>query len=317
MEKKVYSDYKFEQFSELNGYSEAIKKLLSKVASKEIRKKVFEILCNGGYDLFSVNTNMMNKDSVLMEANRRLNYSSLLINSPSIFEFISKNNITLFHGTNSNALNEILKDGLCSEKVTIESGRKITTGESSRAEPRSFVSFTDDIDTAIDYASILPGQDAKQNSSFGIIVGISADDVRESEEIQRVSITNSHMPELGFFGHLDPKYIKTLSVPTIKINEVENLLKKYNQTHIKVIPSEEIIQSSIDVDENKYKVYKRKRDKDCLLIKGKKSFKEQDVKKLSESRLISRIKNIYTKIKESLMDKGRYDEKYGKKESDR
>ncbi len=317
---KSYSGYEFEQFLKLNGYTETMEKLLSKAPSEEIRKKVFEILHNGGCDGFSVNTNMMNRSGIADEANNRLNYASLLINSPSTFDFISQNNISLFHGTNSNALEEILRYGLCSEEEIIESRRKIVTGESSRTAPRKFVSLTDDIDSAIDYASILPRQEAKDNSSFGIIIGVSATDVRESSEIQRVSI-DSRVPELGVYRHLDTKYIRTLIVPTIKIDEVNQLLKKYNQTHIKVIPSEEIIQSSIDVEENKYKISKMKRDKDCLLIEGKKEskkeFKESDVKKLAESRLIRGIKRIYTKFKECLKQRERKGIEHGRNEADR
>jgi len=52
------------------------------------------------------------KNNPHLERKKRVAFAYLLATNPETFEMIDKNNINLFHGTNANALPNILKYGL-------------------------------------------------------------------------------------------------------------------------------------------------------------------------------------------------------------
>lgn len=151
-------------------YMKAIEFFEKQAPNEDIRKKVHEILYQGRYSSFIVDSNMTVPDDFFYEANRRIGFASLLVSDSQTAKTIIENNVTLFHGTNSNSLKGILKYGMCSEANNIREGRAILTGEFSCSIPREFISFTDDMNVALNYASIKPGSDSKGNSSFGMLI---------------------------------------------------------------------------------------------------------------------------------------------------
>lgn len=110
------------------------------------------------------------------------------------------------------------------------------------------------------------------------------------------------MPEVGIIDHLPTEYIRIIAVPQEKVSAVSKLLKKYKLEQIEVVPAEGIVNSIITADDYKYGFSKRSRDPNCLLIKGKKStaktFEKEDVEGLVGTRRVSKIKEIYSRIKE-------------------
>lgn len=112
----------------------------------------------------------------------------------------------------------------------------------------------------------------------------------------------SSMPEVGIINHLPTEYIRIIAVPQEKVSAVSKLLKKYKLEQIEVVPAEGIVNSIITADDYKYGFSKRSRDPNCLLIKGKKStaktFEKEDVEGLVGTRRVSKIKEIYSRIKE-------------------
>jgi len=78
---------------------------------KKSKKKWNGILYEGGYDNFSASSGIM-KNNPHLERKKRVAFAYLLATNPETFEMIDKNNINLFHGTNANALPNILKYGL-------------------------------------------------------------------------------------------------------------------------------------------------------------------------------------------------------------
>ena len=53
-----------------------------------------------------------NKDNDEMEMKRRISMAFLFVCNPDTFVFLVTNHVNLFHGTNGNALHQILKYGL-------------------------------------------------------------------------------------------------------------------------------------------------------------------------------------------------------------
>ena len=206
---KGYSDYDYDQIKS-DSYDDFAQQLFFKVAPEQMGK-LSGILYEGGFDSFSTSSNMMNRNNPNIEADRRKYFASLLVEDPKTFDTIEKDNILLFHGTNSNALEEILKNGIYSEKELLERGNQITTGENieryQNREPRPYISFTDRLDTALRYATIKPTSQARNENSFGMIIGMSVGEIEGAKDIERCYI-NSDMVEMGINKHVPKKYLK-------------------------------------------------------------------------------------------------------------
>lgn len=130
--------------------------LLSLAKNNEIKTKMEYILYEGKIGEFSVDSGLM-KNNEILEEKKRAGYAYVLASNPETFEKFYENNINLFHGTTSNALSNILKYGMMSLEAQNKNGIDNMTGETwSRIEnhPRKFISFTDDLDLAMDYASV-------------------------------------------------------------------------------------------------------------------------------------------------------------------
>lgn len=293
-----YSNYRFEQIC-TKRYKEAIEYFSSQGINEEIKRKLNGILYEGGYDDFSVNRGANSPDNASYEEERRINFASLLLSDPKTFEKIEKDNILLFHGTNSNALNDIFKEGMRSESEIVKQGDEVLTGEFSRpSHPRKFISFTDQINLALGYATLRPTSNAKGNSSFGVLIGISTNDLQGNSEIKTTHV-DSDLPEIGIMKKLPNKYIRLIAVPETKVQEVSNMVKEYNIQNINIVPAEGIVNSVIIGNNFKFNPIHVKPD--SLIIQDKKDnnkkFEISDIKDLSEKQKMSNIKRTYLKLK--------------------
>ncbi len=163
----------------------------------------------------------------------------LLVTNPDTFEIVKDNNIILFHGTNSNALYSILNNGINSVSNLKRKDISVSTGEkwSRINDERNFISFTDDLNVALDYASISPSTDLQNQSSFAVIIGLSLNDTKQLH----TDTVFSDLPEIGVTDNIPVELIKFLAVPTSKIEFVRKLV---DNTQINVMP--------IDISERFY-----------------------------------------------------------------
>ena len=307
-----YSNYDQEQICD-NFFKKTARDLEERNMDKKTAGLLQKILYEGGFDDFTVNTNRTNKDNPRLEAQRRKCFASLLLSDPKTFDLIVKNNILLFHGSNSNALADILQNGLNSESNIIENGRKITTGEFSPAKPREFISFTNQMDLALQYATLQPTFQANDEKSYGVIFGISIDDINNHSEDIRTARVGSDTPEIGILKHLPREYIKMIAVPQKHIEEVLSMIEKYGVKGINIVPAEGIVEAVLEAD--KYRYGTEWLNPDCLEINGKsnysKKFGKDDFKKVAETkeRKTSKIKQVFDRLKSELMKiKGDKDE---------
>ena len=252
---------------------------------------------DGGFEDFSVNKKQMNKSDPYIEGDKRIGYANLLINNPNTFELIKKNNITVFHGTNSNALPSILKYGMGSIDTLKNNGVDILTGETwSRVQgKRSFISFTDDIDIASGYASI----GTTKTSAFGVVIGLSLENLNK----QRTRTIHSDVPEIGIADKVSREDISFIGVPPDKVEFVKKLV---NDDKVIVAPIE--IGNKFYYKDDFHEIHiDEERAKE--IITGRKSlkrmarFKLEEIKNLVTSRSKNGILSIYGKIKDKLSDK--------------
>lgn len=201
-------------------YFALCEKLVTLAKNDEYKNKIKSILFEGRFGDYSITTGLT-KNNPGIERSRRLGHAFTLATNPETFDSFMKYNINLYHGTNSNALSDILKYGMQSGKKQEDRGALPTTGEEwSRAvEQRSFISFTDDIDVARDYASHTPKDTNKE--SFGVIIGISSDSMHQ---LRRCRVQGSFLPEVGIMNQIPLEHIKSISVPEDKVEFVKKLL---------------------------------------------------------------------------------------------
>ena len=290
-------------------YQRLCDQLLGMVKDKKVRKRCSKILYEGGYDDFSVNSGMT-KNNPFIEREKRVRFAYLLASNPEMFEIMAKNNVNLFHGTNANALPQIIQYGMKSGYALSKMGITVSTGEEwSRewaGEQRNFVSFTDDLATAMYYASMQPSSNKSQISSFGILIGISSDDAKNMETAY---LQYSNLIETGIVDSVPLEYIKVIAVPKSQVKFVR-----------KLIADNRIAVTSIDINNNFYKFigdlanvkYEESRQRLFEEIKPfipNTTFDINAVKILSGERKISGIQSIYRKIQEKIISRGKDNER--------
>lgn len=268
----------------------------------KLKKKCNGILYEGGYDNFSVNSGLMNIDRPQLERSKRIGMAYLLATNPETFEILAKNNINLFHGTNSNALPNILNYGINSVDESLKKDINVSTGEKwSRIDgERNFISFTDNLNTAMDYSTIPSSKDEKKKNSFGILIGISSNDIEQL----RTCKVDSDTPEIGIKNNVPLEYIKCIAVPEDKVNFVRKLV---NTEQIMVVP--------ININDRFYYIDDWMIEFNSELVnsiiekqnqaKTAKTFDSEEVKELAHERRKSGILNIYQKIKEKINIRGK------------
>ncbi|MBR2289204.1 MAG: hypothetical protein IJ867_00930 [Clostridia bacterium] len=295
-----YSDYSLDSVT--NEEYEKVCNILLKGSKKdEIKKKVESILYEGGYEGFSVDSNEFQiRNNPSIERKKRIGFSYLLATHPETFETLRENHINLFHGTNVNALPNILKYGMKSVDDQSAQGIETTTGEtwSRFGGKRDYISVTDDIDTALDYSSKGNGQ-----TDFGVVIGISSDSLRK---LRRCNV-HSSLPELGIEGSIPLEHIKFLGVPEEKLEFVQKLV---GDLPIKVAPIN-IKERFYYINAEDEMIYIEGEDKVNQYIEGKSSpqkrFNAKEIGEVAKTRKMSAIRKLYEKAKSKILNMVRGD----------
>lgn len=298
-----YTDYSPEQIK-TEKYEELSKQLLSMAKDNKVKEQMQAVLYEGGYGDFSVNTGLT-KNNQFIERKKRIGYAYLLATNPETFDILIKNDINLFHGTNANALPHILKCGMQSVDQQSSNCIASSTGEewSRIGGKRSFISFTDDIDTALDYASMTPSKDKLTQESFGILIGISSSSLKQIKTCR----VHSDLPEIGIMDSLPLEHIKSIAVPEDKVEFVR-----------KLVGDNEIIITPISIDEKFYYVDSEfgeisfDAEKAKQLAEEKQAtrtnFSSKEIVEMSRTRKVSGIQSIFRKIQEKFTSRGKNNE---------
>ncbi len=198
--------------------------------SADAKYMLENILLKGEVDGFSFASDIHHKDNPSIEQDRRIAMANLYLRNPETFDYIVKNKIDLFHGTNGEALPSIIENGLCSLAESQSNGIEVTTGEKwSRFDvPRGFVSFADILDIA-KYYSKMPSSTENNDLNFEVIIGTTT----EAAERAGTTPVYSNVSEIGVIGKLDASDIKVIFVPSEKVEIVKELLGNKN---IDVLP---------------------------------------------------------------------------------
>ncbi len=281
-----YSNYSFDQIN-TRKYDSKCQEILNKAPNDEVRKKTFQILQDGrletdDYD-FTVNISIQMKDNPEREGKRRLYWANLLTLDENIFEAIAKKGSTFVHGTNSKALPNILKDGMLSEAEIKKQGLEVQTGEANSNRPhitRDFISFTYDVDLAMDYSMFRP-ETAKHEETYSTLIGISPIELKQV----RTSPIDSDYPEIGIIKKLPVEYIKFIGVPECKVEEVQALASKFDANQVQIIPLEKIYEAASIISDFPT------RSSEDLIIKPE-EFTMQDIGNLTTNRKTSNIQKI-------------------------
>lgn len=251
-----------------------------------------EILYDGTYGNYTINTNLANKKNARLEMKKRAALAYVLATTPETFNIFANKNINLFHGTNITALPGILESGLKSFAELSKTGEIVITGEEwsrNYTKPRTFISLTDDCGIAVDYA-INSSSTTQKDNSFGMIIGLSSDNVNK----MRYRLIDSDIPEIGIKDTIPLEYIKVIAVPEEKVKFIQKLV---HDKSITVVP--------IDLDDKFYYI-----DDLAFLIDDTKAeefiekihnnsqnkahtFNLEDLKNLAQGRNISKIRKIY------------------------
>lgn len=244
------------------------------------------------------------KDSPIIEATKRLNMAYLLLKNPKMIQIIQEKGAYFFHGTNANALPNILKYGLNSVDRSTENNIQVNTGEKwSRINgKRKFLSLTDNLETALPYTTLGTEDQNPENSllNFGVIIGTSLENMQGLTTIHVIS----DMPEIGISGNLPVDNIKFLAVPEGKVEFVKKLV---GTKDIKVI--------SMNMRDDFFLSYMKRKNE--LLERGESenqqdypTYSKNDIKPVVKERRTSKIKEIFNKLKEKLhMNNRQTDEK--------
>ena len=189
----------------------------------ETKIKVESILFDGKYNDYDT-TSKYGRDNIDIDRFRRMSMAYLIINNPETFDYLAKNSVKYFHGTNANALPGILKYGMNSYKKSLDEGIEVTTGEKwSREVPnkdfiRDFISFTDVLGLAQQYTTI--NTENKTNLSFPIIIGITE---KTFEESPRINV-QSDFNEVGIRHSLPLEKINCIMVPKNKVKMITKMV---------------------------------------------------------------------------------------------
>lgn len=300
-------EYTKEQIiSENSEYLGLCKRFYDLAKSDEQKKVLEEILNEGKYGDFYFSSGLYNKDNSNVEMKRRISMADLFLRTPETFETIIQNRVNLFHGTNANALPSILKYGLNSMKKSEEMEISVTTGEewSRSSNPRSFVSFTDLLEVA-EYYSATEGDD---KLSFEVIIGTTTDEVTSVGVAHGVS---SDVVEIGVKSSMPIESIKVIMVPKDKIDYVRKLV---NNDQIIITPINDFNNKfyyydalepydTINIDENLFEQHKQ----GILEEEKTKLFDIEEIKNVSKTRLLSKIKEQIDKFKTILMKDGEFE----------
>lgn len=293
--------FTLEQLNKYSNYSQICEKLLSYAKDPTTLNKLKAILYEGETEKFSLKSRFNCRYTPSIERCRRIAHASVLIRNPETFAFFEQNNINIFHGTNANSLPSIIKYGICSHKMLDEHGVPVVTGETFNmgGESREFISFTDDLDTAIDYST--KSSKANNQLSFGMVIGISESQMAASNIVTVLS----DKPEIGVLNSFPLEAISCICVPNDKVTFVKKLL----------INSSITVLGMQDIDEKLYYVDELEDIyipllKDYKLTGDKPKYTFNDLKKLALSRSLIKMQEMVDRVKTAFMKRNEDD--YGR-----
>lgn len=237
-----YLGYSIEQImSECSNY-QSICNLFFELVKDVDKIKLKEILYEGKFNEFYLNSQIGSNDNPFREAQRRVEMAYLFIKNPETFDVLVSEKVNLFHGTNANALPSILKYGLNSGLESENYGIEVSTGETwSRigGKQRNFVSFTDVLDVAYYYSATGP----KNNDlSFEVVIGTTVDEAKRFGIISVFSDT----PEIAVKKKLSLESIRVIGVPSERIDFVKKIIPNDS---IKVVAMDTIQDRFYNFDE--------------------------------------------------------------------
>ena len=286
MEKAEYELY---QLNEEPNYIELCNLFINSSKTPEERKVYEQILYDGNYNGFYFSSGKCNAGSPFIEATRRLSMASLFKTNPDSFYQIVEGKINLFHGTNGNALPSIIKYGLTSGKSVVENGLELVTGEESTRmnRLRNFTSFTDVLDIAKSYAGLRPLKN-KENLDFEVVLCTTVEEAQKS----RFKVIESSIVEVGVRNTVPLSSIKALIVPEDKVKYVKKLLPN---TDIKVLGVKSFdykyyYVGDYDIEQILYNDFNEP------VQEQNKGINKDEVKQLSSTRLLSRIRDKISKF---------------------
>lgn len=336
-----YSDYTAEDIfnTDRKNYKKICEIFFGMAKDEETKRQLEGILYNGGFDDFSINIEECRNNPIL-EARNRIAYANLLVTCPETFKMIKDNNITVFHGTNSNALPNIIKSGMKSGKDLTKEGVSVITGEQNLIKDvqRSFISFTNSFDLANDFGILEP-----DNYSFGVMIGLTDEVLKR----QKRSAIGSDYPEIGIYNSIPKEDIKFIGVPPDRVEFVKRIVndenvivapvnfgerfyyfEDYGEIHIdyeqvtRMIAQQKEIgqkETGMNIDEitNKAVIQRDTNDKqtvaqidanDKQVVESKdaidkKTFESREINELAKTRTLPGILNTYNKIKNFFVEK--------------
>ena len=226
-----YSNYSPDKFKDKK-YLELINSMASITFDEENREKIISIMKEGGYDNYSVNNaaSLMNNNNPLIEARKRVGVAYLIARNPETYDYITKNNVCVFHGTNSHALPGILKNGLKSfgvlkkENVELKSGEQVTMEYRLGENSSDFISVSDDLETIYEYSAY-----DKDKSGFGVAIGLKQEALKKLKTVH----VDSDCVEFGIKGQVPVDMIDFIGVAQDNVDYVKKLV---GQRNIKVMP---------------------------------------------------------------------------------
>lgn len=237
------------------------------------------------------------KNNPSIEASKRINMAYLLLTNPRMIEVIQQTGASFFHGTNANALPSILKYGINSVDKSRKDNIELTTGEEwSRINgKRNFVSITDCLNVSLNYA-MTNQNDINNLFNFGVVIGTSLKNMKDI----RTEAIHSDMPEIGIIENLSLDHIKFLAVPKDKEEFVKKLI---GQKDIEIV--------GMDIDDifynldfcNKSKKLDLTQENGDSIRSNPPIFTETQVKETVEKRRLSKIKEIFNKIKNNKQER--------------
>lgn len=218
---KTQCHYKLKQLLDVPNYENICNVFFDMAPSKKARATLQEILLRGEFDGFSFSSKLHNRNNPSIEASRRIAMANLYVQNPESFKYIVKNKIDLFHGTNANALESIINNGLFSLSESSNKGIEVTTGEewSRGLSQRGFVSFADIFDIS-KYYSQISGEQNNADLDFPIIIGTTTAAADKAGTIK----VWSDVCEIGVRGKLDPSEIKAIFVPEDKVEITKKIV---------------------------------------------------------------------------------------------
>ena len=279
-----YCNYSLEQLMEYSKYQEICNMFLSLAQDEETKEKLESILYEGGYKDFSISSKICNKDNPSIEMSRRISTAYIILRNPETFDMMVQHKVSLFHGTNGNALPGILTYGLNSLVESEKNNIEVNTGEewSREYSRRNFVSLADALHISEFYAGI-SAKKGDEKLNFEVILGTSVPDVYDKS-----CIVSSDVLEVGVKNNIPLDNIRMIFVPSDKLAFVRKIVGDKSP----VMPLDDMNDKffyfddfyGFEILDDKYQQFKKKIKQD------RKTFGKKEVKDLLLTRTLRKMK---------------------------